>query len=160
MVAADQAPFNIEAYLPVVATVYGEAAGQSKEAKIQVASSIFNRAESGKAEFGAHTGRITDVLDKGYYSYSKKSKKFMEAMSQNFPDKESVRAFNQAKLIVAGILNGDIKRTDTQFFFTKKELEKIKKNKLMNLDLLEETHKDENWVYMRYKPQQARKKKL
>ena len=56
--------FSIKAYLPVLATVYGEAASEDFQSKVEVASTILNRAESGREEFGAHTGKITDVLNK------------------------------------------------------------------------------------------------
>lgn len=151
---ADQPPvdFNLKAYLPVLATAYGEAASEDFGSKVEVLSTILNRAESGKEEFGAHTGKITDVLQKGYYAYSKQSPKFTEALSQKFPDKESEDSFKEIVAIFSGMLKGKVKRTDSLFFFTPKEVERIRKTKVMNMDLLEETAKTKTWNFYKYKP--------
>lgn len=144
--------FNIKSYLPVLATIYGEAANQDFNSKIEVASTILNRAHSGLEEFGANNGKITDVLSKGYYSYSKQSPKFLEAMNQKFPDKASMDSFKETVAVLSGLLSGKIKRTYSVFMLTPKEIDHIKKNKVMNMDLLEKTGENKTWNFYRYKP--------
>lgn len=143
--------FSIKNYTPVLATAYGEVAGEPYEAKVHVISSILNRAESGKEEFGAHTGKITDVLQKGYYSFSKQSPKFKEAMDQKFPDKISEDSYKDFVAILSGILKGKIKRSSAEFFFTPKEVSQIKKSKSMNMDMLEEVDKQGAHTFFKYK---------
>ena len=151
--------FSIKSYLPVLAAVYGEAASEDFGSKVEVASTIFNRAESGREEFGAHTGKISDVLQKGYYSVSKQSPKYLEAMNQKFPDKMSEDAFKETVAVVSGLLKGKIARTNAFFMLTPKEVGQIKKNKSMNMDLLEKTGESKTWNFYRYKPAPAPKAK-
>lgn len=150
--------FNIKSWLPVIATVYGEGANQDFGTKVQIASTILNRAESGRAEFGADTGNITDVLQRGYYAYSKQSPKFLEAMNQKFPDKMSEDAYKDAVAAVSGLISGKLKRADAQFFLTPKELSKIKRTGSMNMALLEKTGANDTYTFFKYK-QNGRKLK-
>jgi len=156
--AENKVDFDIKSYLPVLATVYGEVANGDREDKIHLISSIFNRAESGKAEFGADTGRITDVLNKGYYAYSTKSKKFMEAFNQKFPDKASKDSFNEIIYLTSGILNGSVPRYGTLFNLKADEIaqqkDMFKKSggkRGMNMSLLEKTGETNRHIYMKYK---------
>lgn len=148
-----QAPieFNIKSWLPVIATVYGEAANQDFDTKVKIASTILNRAESGKSEFGADTGKISDVLKRGYYAYSKESPKFTEAMAQKFPDKKSEDAYKDAVAAVSGLVSGKIPRADAQFFLTPKEIAKVKRTGSMNMDLLEKTAATDAYSFFKYK---------
>ena len=113
--------FDLKAYMPVLATAYGEAFGMSREFKIHVLSSILNRAETGKEEFGAQNAQISEVLRKGYYAYSKQSPKYKEAINQKFPDKMSENDFKEFPALMSGILKGVIKRSDAMYFLTDKE---------------------------------------
>lgn len=126
------------AMIPVAATVYGEAADQNYDTKVHIASTILNRLESGKKEFGADTGSITAVLEKGYNSAKNKSKKFSEAMSQKFTDPASEKSYKETLAIVSGILKGTIKRKEGQFILTEQDIKDVKKYKLMDMTKLEE----------------------
>lgn len=155
--------FNLKAYLPLLATAYGEAADQDFDSKVEVISSMLNRAESGKAEFGADTGKITDVLQRGYYAYSKKSPKFMEAMEQKFPDKMSEDSFKEVIAVFSGLMSGKVKRTQTQFMLTPKEVARIKSNKAkgikdMDMNLLERTGQNDTWIFYKYAANAAKPK--
>lgn len=118
---------NLKAYAPVLATIYAEAANKDATFKANVGSSILNRAESGKSEFGADTGNITDVLQHGYYSYSKQSPKYKEAINQSFPDKPSENSYKEVVRVFAGLMNEDIPRSQAQFFFNNDEIKKQSK---------------------------------
>ena len=154
------ADFNLKNYLPVLATAYGEGADQPYEAKRHILSTILNRTESGKAEFGADTGRVTDVLQKGYYAYSQRSKKYQEAVDQKFPDKASEDSFKEYQAILSGILRGKLKKSDALFFLTPKEVERIKKTKSMNMDLLEKVDQPGDHIFYKYKTQLPGKGKI
>lgn len=143
--------FDIKAYMPVLATVYGEAANQPVEVKDHVISSILNRAESGRAEFGANTGKMTDVLKHGYYSYSKQSPKFMEAMEQKFPDKASEDSFKEILARFSAIMRGKVKRTDALFFLKPAEAKRMRQTGAMNMDLLEPIDKQGDFTFYKYK---------
>jgi hypothetical protein len=149
---ADAAPdFNLKSYLPVLATTYAEGGNQPYEAKVEIISSILNRASSGKKEFGADTGQISKVLETGYSSARDKSPKFMEAMNQKFKDKASEDSFKEGVAILGGILRGTIAKTRSQFILTDSDLKAVKAKKLMNMDLLEETSKEGDFHFFKYK---------
>lgn len=143
--------FNLKAYLPVLATAYGEGANQPPEAQKEILSSILNRAESGKKEFGADTGSIINVLQTGYKSAQHQSPKYMEAMNQSFKNPEDENAFKQIVSIFSGMMKGTIPRTSSQFILTDKDLSDVKKNKLMNMDLLEKTSRQGDFNFFKYK---------
>lgn len=154
---------NLKAYLPVIATVYAEGAGKNADFKRQIASTILNRTESGKPEFGADAGNITDVLQKGYYSYSKQSPKYKEAISQKFSDKPSEDSFKETVRVFAGLLNGDIPRSDAQFFFNKGEMSRLsKQGSGFNMKALEPVDQQGDFTFLKYKdsptPKAGRKK--
>jgi hypothetical protein len=152
--------FNLKAYLPLLATAYGEAADQDFDTKVEVLSTMLNRAESGRAEFGADTGKLTDVLQRGYYAYSKQSPKFTEAMSQKFPDKPSEDSFKEVVAAFSGLMSGKVKRTDSLFFLTPKEVARAKKTKSMNMDLLERTGQNDTWIFYKYAATKPKGRKL
>lgn len=151
--------FNIKAHLPILATAYGEGADQPYEVKKHIISSILNRAESGREEFGAHTGNISDVLKTGYYAYSKNSPKFQEAIDQKFPDKISEDSFKEFIAIYSGMLRGTVDRTESLFFLKPSEVRKIKKNKSMNMDLLEKIDSQGDFDFYKYKTISAGRRK-
>ena len=146
---------NLKAYAPVFATIYGESANQPVEVKRHVVSSILNRAESGKSEFGADTGNITDVLQKGYYAYSQQSAKYKEAINQTFPDKESENQYKEGIRIFAGVLHGTIPRSDAQFFFTPREAKQLEKSKTFKMNLLENVGNAGAFQFFKYKDNSA-----
>lgn len=151
--------FNLKAYAPVLATAYGEGANQDTNGKVEILSTILNRAESGRAEFGADSGKITDVLNRGYYAYSQKSPKFMEAINQKFPDEMSKKSYREYEVLLSGMLSGKVGRTKSLFFLTPNEVQKVKKTKAINMDLLEETGKNKTWIFYKYKDKLAGKRK-
>ena len=83
----------------------------------------------------------------------------MEAMNQKFPDKMSEDSFKETVAVVSGLLRGKVKKTPAVFMLTPKEVERIKKSKAMNMDLLEKTGANETWNFYRYKPAPVAKAK-
>lgn len=144
--------FNLDAYRPVLATAYGEGANQDYETKRNIISTILNRAESGKEEFGAHTGKITDVLKTGYYAYQNRSPKFLEALDNKFKDDLSRRSYREFEVILSGILRGKVDKTEALFFFTPKEINRFKQTKAVDMSLLDKTMKSGDFEFFKYKP--------
>lgn len=143
--------FNIDNYKPVLATVYAEAANQPPEAKRHIISSIINRAQSGKAEYGAENGSIIDVLKKGYSSARDNSPKYQEAMSESFKDKASEKSYKEVMALWSGMLKGTVKKSDAEFILTDKDVEDVKKKKLMDMTKLEKVAREGDFNFYRYK---------
>lgn len=157
---AEQFDFDLKNYLPVLATAYGEGANLDYTEKLEILSTIFNRAESGSPDFRAENGKMSEVLEQGYYSYSQKSPKFKEAISQKFPDKMSEDSFKEFAQILGGILKGKIKKTESQFFLKPKEVKRFKEGaKELDINLLEKTYEGKGHIYFKYKENPKPKKK-
>jgi spore germination cell wall hydrolase CwlJ-like protein len=103
--------------------VYGEAAGADSATMKMIAQSAINRLRSGRTkEFG---GNMPRVLKKGYYAVSNPNQPYKQALSGQFNDEQSKKAWLQAQNIV----NDMIKNQDfgqAQFYFTPKEIERMK----------------------------------
>lgn len=143
--------FNIDNYKPVLATVYAEAANQPPEAKRHILSSIINRAQSGKSEFGAENGSIVEVLKRGYSSARDNSPKYQEAMSEQFKDKASEKSYKEVMAIWSGMLKGTVKKSDAEFILTDKDVEDVKKKKLMDMSKLERVYREGDFNFYKYK---------
>lgn len=107
--------------------IYGEAAGENDDGMILVGSSILNRLDSNRPlEFGRD---LTEILRKGYYAVSNPNEPYKQAITGKFPDKQSELKYKRALQIANGLVTGKIKRTDGQFYFTDKEIARMKKAK-------------------------------
>jgi hypothetical protein len=107
--------------------IYGEGANQPVEVMKMMGSSAINRVQAGRAaEFG---GDLPTVLQKGYYAVSNPNTPYKQAVEQKFPDQESETKYKQALSIASGLLRGTIKPDEGQFYFTDKEINKLKRNK-------------------------------
>lgn len=136
-------PFTLKG----AALVYAEAAGESDDFKKMVGSTVLNRLDSGRVkEFGSN---IDEIAVKGYSSVN--GNLYKQAMSGSFPDKVSEEAFKKSMAIFSGLAKGTIKRTDGEFFFTDKEIEKLKNKKAFNFDLVSETGKVKGFRVFKYK---------
>lgn len=114
-----------EDLLLLTALIYGEAASESPDVKTMVGSSVVNRKNSGRvAEFG---DSINEIGNKGYYAMSNNSPLFQQAMTQQFPDEKSEKAYKESLAIASGLLKGTIKPSKGMFYFTDDEIEKLKK---------------------------------
>jgi hypothetical protein len=106
--------------------IYGEAANQSPEVMKMVGSTAINRLKSGRVhEFGAS---LPEILHKGYYAVSNPNIPYQQAVTQKFPDKESETKFKQAMMIASGLIKGTITPDKGEFYFTNKEIGKLKRN--------------------------------
>ncbi len=106
-------------------TLYGEVADQNSEVMGMVGSSILNRLDAQRVnEFG---GTIPEISQKGYYAAINGNVPYKQAVSQKFPDKNSENKYKQAYAIMSGLMKGTIDRHGAQFFFTKEEIQKLKK---------------------------------
>jgi hypothetical protein len=139
-----------QAMQPLAATLYGEAADQDYDTKVKIASTMLNRLESGKKEFGAEEGLLTNVLSKGYYAFSQQSPKFKEALSLKFPDKRSENSYKENLAIVSGLLKGTIDRDVAQFYFKPEEIEAMKKKKSFDFKKVKETGKSGPYKFYSY----------
>jgi hypothetical protein len=120
---------NNDAIQYIAATVHGEMRNQPRDAKINVASSIFNR-------YGQREWKHMDLptmVNQGYYAVrdAKKGKNtgFDEAMSGKFKNKTDEDDFRRTYAIVASIAKGTLEPTKTQFYYNQNEINRLIKNK-------------------------------
>lgn len=134
--------------MPLAAVMYAASANQKDAHAIRVGSTVLNRLKSGKPEFGADTGSITNVIQKGYYEYN--SPLWQEAMSGKFKDKVSEDRFKKIMALGSGLMRGTVETQPGEFFFTDSEIPKIKKQGF-NMNLVEEVGKSGDHRFFRYK---------
>lgn len=103
--------FDLKSYLPVLATAYAESKKHTPKEHDAVISDILDKAESGKKEFGAHTGSISNVLAHNFHSAKNQSPAYMEAMDQNFKSPDGENNFKKVVSRFSGIMKGTIPRT-------------------------------------------------
>jgi hypothetical protein len=117
--------------------IFGEAASEDYDTMLMVGSTVLNRLNANKPqEFGAS---LPEVLQKGYYAVSNPNEPYKQALEQKFPDKNSENKYKQALLISSGLLKGTIKPKEGHFYFTAKEIKKLKRNpKKFNLNAVKE----------------------
>jgi len=110
----------------VADAVFGEGANQPIEVRRMIASTIINRMNSGKvAEFG---GDYSTILQKGYYAVSNPNTPYTQASTNKFPDKNSENIYKETLQMVSGLMKGTIPLDKGLFYFTPKEIQKLKKN--------------------------------
>jgi len=106
--------------------IFGEAASEDYNTMLMVGSSAINRLKSNRPqEFGSN---LQEVLQKGYYAVSNPNEPYKQALTQQFPDKDSENKYKVALQIASGLIKGTIKPTEGQFYFTSKEIKKLKKS--------------------------------
>lgn len=120
---------SAQALLPVVATVEGEGANQDYKTKVKIASTILNRFESGKKEFGAEDGSISKVLNHGYDSFRNQTPVVQQVLSGKYGDPIAERSAKESLGIVSGLVKGAIPRDKAQFFMTPKAAANLAKSK-------------------------------
>lgn len=122
---------------PMAAVIYAAAADQDDNMMRYVGSTLLNRFESGRAEFGAENGSMMEVINKGYYE--KNSKLFEEFMSGNFRDEKSRKAAMRAASIASALARKSTERMPGEFWFNAEEEGRLRKNKkAFNFDLVED----------------------
>jgi hypothetical protein len=107
--------------------IYGEAGGEGEDFMKMVGSSVMQRAMVGR-EFGSTIQDVVNNPKSGYYAVQKNSPMYQQAVSQSFPDEQSQMQYKRAVQIASGLVSGDIGFGNTQFYFTDKEIKKLKKN--------------------------------
>jgi len=109
----------------LAAIIYGEGASTGEDTMKMIGSSVLNRLDAQKAkEFGIN---LEEVGKKGYYAVKDNTDLYQQAITGNFPDKASENAYKRALAIGSGLMRGTIKRHKAQFYFTPKEITKLKK---------------------------------
>jgi len=129
--------------------IYGEAANQPADIMKMVGSTIVNRALSGRhQEFGAS---FPEIIQKGYYAASNPNVPYKQALAQKFPDSKSENQYKQALQIASGLVKGTIKPDEGLFYFTDKEINKLKKNpKAFNFKKVKEVGKSGGYRVFKY----------
>lgn len=134
----------------LAAMIYGEGANQKPETMRKIGSTALNRLASGKIkEFG---GNLDEVLMKGYYAVKNNSPMYQEAVSGKFKDEVSETAYKQALAIASGLIKGTIKPDKGEFYFTQKEINKLKKKgkKAFNFDAVKKLDEFEDYQMFGY----------
>ena len=118
----------------LAAMIYGEAANQKPEIMRKIGSTAVNRLSAGRdEEFGSN---MDEVLNKGYYAVRNPNEPYKHTMTGKFPDELSATQYKQALAIASGLIKGTITPDKGEFYFTKSELNKLKKKgrKAFNFD--------------------------
>lgn len=113
---------------PMAAVIYAAAADQDQKMMQYVGSTLLNRLESGKKEFGAENGSINEVIRHPNAYYEKNSKLYDEFMSGDFKDEASKAAALRAASVAAALNRGTLERMPGEFWFNQEEIAKLKKN--------------------------------
>lgn len=124
---------------PMAAVIYAAAADQDEKMMQYVGSTLLNRLESGKKEFGAQNGSIMEVIKHPGAYYEKSSKLFEDFMTGNFKDESSKKAAMKAASVASALTRGTIERMPGEFWFNDEEISKLKKNpKVFNFKVVKE----------------------
>lgn len=122
---------------PLAAVIYAAAADQDDKMMQYVGSTLLNRLESGKKEFGANNGSIDEVIMHPGAYYEKNSKLYTDFMSGNLKDDASKKAALKAASIASALTRGTIERMPGHFWFNQDEITKLKKNpKAFNFNIV------------------------
>ena len=140
---------SYNALKPLAAVIYSAGANQKDDFKKRVGSTILNRFESGKAEFGAENGSIMDVIQKGYYEYN--SPLYQEFMSGKFKDDKSKKEALKSTALAAALLRDTVSKDDGEFFFTADEVRSLKKNKKFDFNKVIPVGKSGEHTFYKYK---------
>lgn len=114
---------------PLAAVIYAAAANQDDKMMQYVGSTLLNRLESGKPEFGASNGSINEVINHPGAYYEKNSNLYNEFMGGNFKDDMSKKAALRASSVASALTRGTLERMPGEFWFNDEEIAKLKKNK-------------------------------
>jgi hypothetical protein len=125
---------------PLAAVIYAAAANQDDKMMQYVGSTVLNRLESGKSEFGAQNGRITEVINNPNSPYYEKDDTlYKQFISGNFKDDKSKKAAMRAASIASALTRGTLDRMDGEFWFNAEEESRLRKNKrVFDFDKVEE----------------------
>lgn len=113
----------------MAAVIYAAAAGEDEKMMQYVGSTLLNRLESGKPEFGAQNMNISEVIRHPGAYYEKNSKLFEEFMSGEFKDEKSKAAAMRAASMTSALNRGTVDRLPGEFWFNGEEEAKLRKNK-------------------------------
>ena len=122
----------------LAAIIYGEGASTNADVKAMIGSSVLNRRDAERySEFGTN---IEEIGQKGYYASKDGTGLYQEAKSGKFKDDMSEKAYKESYAIASGLIKGTISRHEAQFYFTPKEITKLKKKGkgAFNFDLVKQ----------------------
>lgn len=112
---------------PLAAVIYAAAANQDARMMQYVGSTVLNRLESGRKEFGAERGSINDVIRHKNAYYEKNSQLYDDFMTGNFKDEASKMAAKRAMFIASGLNRGTVERLPGHFWFNDDEEQRLRK---------------------------------
>lgn len=131
---------SIDALEPLAAVIYAASENDDTDFMRMVGSTVLNRLESGREEFGAHNGRISEVINNPRSPYYEKNSKLYDQFSKRaFKTEAEKQRAKQATAMASALVRGTVERVPGEFWFNKKELENFKKNPgLFYLDRVEQ----------------------
>lgn len=106
----------------------------NKHVIITVSSTILNRVKQRPKEFG---NTIHKVINKKNAYYGRQNKMYKQAKRLKFTSDENKQAYINTYKLVKKVYLGQIKRYPGFFFFTPREVKKLKNSKYFNFALLE-----------------------
>lgn len=118
--------------------IHGEGASSDYDTKVMIGSTAINRMNANRPQEFGYT--MPEVLQKGYYAVSNPNIPYKEAIAQKFTDDKSETEYKKSLAIASGLVKGTIKPKDGMFYFTKKEIAKLKKQgkKVFNFNVVKD----------------------
>lgn len=114
---------------PMAAVIYAAAASEDDKMMQYVGSTLLNRLESGRPEFGAQNYNLSEVINHPGGYYEKNSNLYNQFLSGDFKDEKSKAAAMRAASIASALTRGTIDRMPGEFWFNDEEIAKLSKNK-------------------------------
>lgn len=131
----------------IAAMVYGEMGSEDINHWQMAASAFFNRL--GQREWASLSPM--EVLESGFYAVSNKNDPYTWAISKKFPNKQEEDRFKEIFALVNAMVRGKKEILPNQFFFTKKEINSLKRKKKFNFNQVEPVGKIGKYHLFKYK---------
>jgi len=140
-------PFTDEDLYQIAAMVYGEMGSKDLEHWKVALSAFLN--SIGQAEWKNLTPQ--QILQKRFYAVSRQNDPYKWAVTKQFPNKDEENRFKKILSFVSAAVRGKVDLLPNQFYFTKGEISKLKKNKSFNFDLVVPVGKIGRYYLYKYK---------
>lgn len=123
---------------PLAAVIYAAAAGENEDMMKQVGSVVLNRLESGRSDFGAQNGSITEVINHKNGFYETNSKLYDDFINGRFANDLEKKKALMASSIASALTRKTIDRLPGHFWFNDKEISNLKRTKGMDFSQIKE----------------------
>ena len=130
--------------------IYSEVGSTDYDTMVKVGSTALNRMDAKKPkEFGE---TLAEVINRpnAYYAIQNRNDPYLWSTTGMFPNKDEENTFKQAMSIAYGLKTNTISRQEGQFFFTGKEITKMKKKKTFDFSKVKEVGKTEKYKFFSY----------